>query len=206
MARPSISTGASSGRSRTRAVPPKRMPTRKHSGAAWLLHSRAKKNVKRLMWRLEAVRAKGGGKAIGINSGFRSVNYNDCIGGARASQHMYGTAVDNRMAEVTNRHERDLARGSQFHGIGCYSSLSHNHFDIRLENPKLPGSQAWWWPEKDGAGRDLADDGKPCWGESSRSAAGRGSVETRDTTALLPSERFLESFSLEAEWYGGRGD
>jgi hypothetical protein len=175
-------------------------------GGGMVAPLRAKKNVKRLMWRLEALRAKAGGKAIGINSAFRSVSYNDCIGGARASQHMYGTAVDNRMAEVTNRYERDLARASQFHGIGCYSSLSHNHFDIRLENPKLPGSQYWWWPEQDRDGRDLADDGAPCWGESSRSAAGTDDRSTRTTAALLPSERFLSSFTAEGEWYGGRGD
>ena len=158
------------------------------------------------MWRLEAVRAKAGGKAIGVNSAFRSVSYNDCIGGARASQHMYGTAVDNRMAEVSNRYERDLARASQFHGIGCYSSLSHNHFDIRLENPKLPDSQYWWWPDQDRDGRDLADDGALCWGESSRSAAGTDDRSTKTSAASLPSERFLSSFTAEAEWYGGRGD
>lgn len=173
-------------------------------GGGMVAPLRAKKNVKRLMWRLEAVRAKSGGKSIGINSGFRSVNYNDCIGGARASQHMYGTAVDNRMAHASNRYERDIARASQFHGIGCYSSLSHNHFDIRLENPKLPASQSWWWPQQDGNGRDLADDGAPCWGESSRSAR-RHSAGIGDA-ALLPSERLLTDLSTEAEWYGGLGD
>jgi hypothetical protein len=124
-----------------------------------------KKNVRRLMWRLEALRAKSGGHPIGINSGFRSVAYNDCIGGARASQHMYGTAADNRVAEVDNRSSRELAMTSQFSGVGCYSSLSHNHLDIRVENAGSGTTQFWWWPKTDSKGRHLADDGLPCWGE-----------------------------------------
>ncbi|MFP5353422.1 MAG: D-Ala-D-Ala carboxypeptidase family metallohydrolase, partial [Actinomycetota bacterium] len=81
-----------------------------------------KKNVRRLMWRLEALRAKLGDKPIAINSGFRSVEYNRCIRGASMSQHMYGTAVDMRVVEVSNRKARNYGRGSQVHGIGCYSS------------------------------------------------------------------------------------
>lgn len=170
---------------------------------------RTKNNVRKIMWRLEALRAKAGGKAIAINSAYRGVAYNDCIGGARSSQHMYGTAVDNRMAEVSNRYERDLARVSQISGIGCYSSLSHNHFDIRLENAKLPSAQFWWWPDQDKSGRDLADDGKPCWGEgASAQPAGdeEGGDDGRTTASFIPSETAIESFADQPEWYGGLGD
>jgi hypothetical protein len=125
-----------------------------------------KYSVRKLMWRLEALRAKGGNNPVGINSGFRSVPYNDCIGGARSSQHLYGTGADNRVAKIDNRTARDLARRSQVHGIGCYSGLTHNHFDIRIENFFLGAGQFWWWPEQDAKGRDLASDDKPCWGES----------------------------------------
>ncbi len=130
---------------------------------------KARNYVRRLMWRLEALRAKAGHKAIGINSGFRSVPYNYCIGGARYSQHMYGTAADNRMADVTNRFERNLAKASQVHGIACYSGRSHNHFDLRLENGDLPGARYWWWPARDRQGRDLDAANKPCWGETATS-------------------------------------
>jgi zinc D-Ala-D-Ala carboxypeptidase len=136
-------------------------------GGGMVSARRAKRNVRRLMWRLEAARAKGKG-AIGINSGFRSVRYNDCIGGARSSQHMYGTAADNRMVGVGNHRERRIARRSQFHGIGCYASLTHNHFDIRMDNPHLPSSRFWWWPRRDARGRDLDANGRPCWGERRR--------------------------------------
>jgi zinc D-Ala-D-Ala carboxypeptidase len=137
---------------------------------------RARRNVRRLMWRLESVRAKGR-DPVGVNSGFRSIPYNACIGGARASQHLYGTAADNRMATVTNHRERTLARRSQFHGIGCYSSLSHNHFDVRMDNRHLPTARFWWWPERDKRGRDLDSIGRPCWGERKR-----GSGRPRRTT------------------------
>ena len=167
---------------------------------------RTKKNVKKLMWRLEALRAKAGHKPVGINSGFRSVPYNDCIGGARVSQHMYGTAVDNRMAEVGNRAERDLAKATQFHGIGCYSSLSHNHFDIRLDNKDLEGARYWWWPKRDDSGRDLADDGKPCWGEKSTDGAKTASTAGGETAPLYPSARLVQGLNQSPEWYGGLGD
>ena len=132
---------------------------------------KVKRNVRKLMWRLEAIRAKGGDQPIGINSAFRSVAYNACIGGASLSQHMYGTAADTRMVGVSNRAQRDLARKSQLHGIGCYSSLSHNHLDLRMQNPALPEASFWWWPRRDSFGRDLADDHLPCWGETKRSGS-----------------------------------
>jgi hypothetical protein len=140
-------------------------------GGGMLSAKKVKKNVTRLMWRLEAVRAKGGDNPIGINSGFRSVAYNQCIGGASLSQHMYGTAADTKMAGVSNRRQRDIARGSQTHGIGCYSSLSHNHLDLRLQTHVLAAVQSWWWPRQDEWKRDLADDGHPCLGERKRTAA-----------------------------------
>lgn len=159
---------------------------------------KVKRNVRRLMWRLEAVRAKGGHRPIGINSGFRSVAYNDCIGGARASQHLYGSAADNRMAEVANRAERDLARRSQFSGIGCYGSLSHNHFDIRMDNKDLPATQAWWWPQQDNKDRDLDDNGVPCWGEVKSVA--KASVVGAES--FVPSAREIAAFEAAGELFG----
>ena len=182
---------------------------------------RVKRNVKRLMWRLEAVRKKGGSKPIGINSGFRSVAYNECIGGARASQHLYGTAADNRMVGVDNRTQRRIAKRSQIHGISCYSSLTHNHFDLRIENKDLQGGHFWWWPKKDRRGQELADDGLPCWGERPRRASRAAGATLAHTTnpsvlhdlrhgvtgagSLVPTLEEIELFetSGEAEDLGG---
>ncbi len=160
---------------------------------------RAKRNVKRLMWRLEAVRAKGGSYTVGINSGFRSVAYNDCIGGARASQHMYGTAVDNRMAKTPNQLHRDLAKGSQFHGIGCYSQLTHNHFDLRVDNDDLPGSAFWWWPDKDAQGRDLDERGEPCFIESSSPEQRRQATGASGGDPRVPTLESVRAFAQEGE-------
>jgi len=132
-----------------------------------------KLHVTNVMWRLEAIRARGGGNPIGINSGFRSVAYNRCIGGASLSQHTYGTAADTVMVGVTSRRQRDLARTGQVYGIGCYSSLSHNHLDLRLQNTSLPQTSSWWWPRQDRYRRDLDSASRPCLGETKHIVAGR---------------------------------
>ena len=167
-----------------------------------------KRNVKRMMWRLEALRVKLGDKPIAINSGFRSVAYNKCIGGAGYSQHMYGTAVDLRVVETSNRRSRTVAKSSQAHGIGCYSSLSHNHLDLRMQNEALAGARFWWWPERDEHGRDLADDGLPCYGEikqtSSVSASG-AAVESQKADLREWSRAELDSWKDRGEAANLRG-
>ena len=171
--------------------------------------SLVKTNVRRLMWRLEALRAKTGGHAIGINSGFRGVAYNDCIGGARASQHMYGTAADNRIAEVDNRTGREVAMTTQFSGVGCYSSLSHNHLDIRVENAGSGTTQFWWWPDTDSKGRHLADDGLPCWGEIVRKnvAVARATAGVlRSVAEALPGAGSLVPPAAEVDAFEDAGE
>lgn len=140
-----------------------------------------KENISRLMWRLEALRAKLGDNPIAINSGFRSVAYNECVGGASLSQHLYGTATDFRVADVKNRRTRKVGMASQFYGIGCYSAFTHNHMDLRLENAELPEANYWWWPDEDEEGRHLDETGKPCWGETTE--------QKRISTALLTAVR-----------------
>jgi zinc D-Ala-D-Ala carboxypeptidase len=167
--------------------------------------ARVKRYVRRLMWRLEALRAKGGGHAIGINSGFRSVDYNSCIGGAASSQHMYGSAADQRMADVTNHAERLLGEATDFSGVGCYSQLTHNHFDIRLENSALASSQFWWWPKQNAKGQDLDDQNRPCWGET-----GTASSSHRSRALSMPkvlSTAQVLAFGAAGETGNlGRGD
>lgn len=166
-----------------------------------------KRNVRRLMWRLEALRSKAGGTPIGINSGFRSIAYNDCIGGARASQHLYGTAADNRVAEVDNHTSRELAMTSQFSGVGCYSSLSHNHLDIRVENAASGTTRFWWWPKSDSKGRHIADDGLPCWGEGAKALAARSTaLVVRGVAAAVPGAGSLLPSGAEIEAFEGAGE
>lgn len=170
-------------------------------------HWRVRENVRRLMWRLEALRKKGGDKPIGINSGFRSVAYNKCIGGASLSQHMYGTAVDMRVMETDNRATRNRSRGSQFSGIGCYSQYTHNHLDLRVENEDLSAARYWWWPKQDEQGRDLDSRGDPCWGEKAKTTSGRMVASAVDAVAtwipgadsVLPSPEEIEAFTEAPE-------
>lgn len=163
---------------------------------------RVRKKVRLLMWRLEALRAKAGNRPVGINSGFRSVPYNNCIGGASVSQHLYGTAADMRVAEITNRRTRVVARHSQFHGIACYRKQTHNHLDTRMQNSAYRGGRFWWWPERDGRGRELSEDGRPCWGQSNRGVAARRSS---DGASRNPSAQEIAEFQRKGEVgdYGG---
>jgi zinc D-Ala-D-Ala carboxypeptidase len=170
-------------------------------------------NVKKLMWRLEAVRAKVGDKPIAINSGYRSVPYNKCIGGASLSQHMYGTAADVRVIDRSNRWARNRAKRSQVHGIACYASFTHNHFDLRLDNKQLPQAQYWWWPTRDAKGRDLDVSGGRCWGETAQSkrAAAAFVNATRavdpNWASYVPSRQEGDAFEDGHEpFYNGHAD
>jgi hypothetical protein len=61
--------------------------------------------------------------------------------------------------------------------------MTHNHFDLRIENRDLAGGHFWWWPQRDKKGRDLADDGRPCWGEkASKTSADGASFSLAPTT------------------------
>ncbi|PTX59967.1 peptidoglycan hydrolase-like protein with peptidoglycan-binding domain [Melghirimyces profundicolus] len=100
-----------------------------------------KENVRRLMYKLEALRKKAGNSPVYINSGFRSINHNSNVGGASNSQHMYGIAADIVVSGKSVYQVRDLARTCGFSGNKRYSSF--NHVDSRIEYPY--GAQSWWW-------------------------------------------------------------
>ena len=123
-----------------------------------------KRHVRQMMWRLEAVRSKAHRPVI-VESGFRSVPYNRCIGGATASQHLYGYAADVRIPGLSGEREREIYKRSQIHGVLCYSSSRHTHIDLRLDNRALPYLHQWWWPDRDVRGNHLTPDGSRCYGE-----------------------------------------
>ena len=75
-----------------------------------------------------------------------------------------------------------------------------------MENDELDDARFWWWPEKDGQGRDLADDGKPCWGEESGPRQTQSGSDGSIRAALVPSQSFLTAFESAPEWYEGQGD
>ena len=60
-------------------------------------------NLKRLAALLEEVKKAVGGKAVMINSGFRSKQTNDAVGSKDSSQHRIGCAADIRVPGMTPR-------------------------------------------------------------------------------------------------------
>ena len=71
------------------------------------------------------------GKAVNINSGYRTPTYNKKIGGATYSQHTYGTAVDIRITGIKPKavaqYVETLMPNSG--GIGIYKNFTH--IDVR---------------------------------------------------------------------------
>lgn len=79
------------------------------------------------------------GKAVNINSAYRTPAYNKKVGGATYSQHQYGTAADIRINGVK---PKDLAAYIEtlmpnYGGIGIYPSFVH--VDIRPTKSRWNG-------------------------------------------------------------------
>jgi zinc D-Ala-D-Ala carboxypeptidase len=100
-----------------------------------------KENVRRLMYKLEALRKKAGGRSVTINSGFRSISHNRNVGGASNSQHTYGIAADIVVSGLSPSQVNGIAKTCGFSGIILYSSF--NHVDSRIEYSY--GSQSYYW-------------------------------------------------------------
>ncbi|WP_051569419.1 D-Ala-D-Ala carboxypeptidase family metallohydrolase [Alkaliphilus transvaalensis] len=103
--------------------------------------AQTKENVRRLMWKLEALRRKAGNNPVTITSGFRSISHNASVGGASNSMHVYGIAADLAVANRTVTQVNNIARTCGFSGM--YNMATAVHMDSRIEYPY--GSQSWWW-------------------------------------------------------------
>ncbi|TCP51997.1 putative peptidoglycan binding protein [Tamaricihabitans halophyticus] len=104
--------------------------------------SEVKENVRRLMYKLEAIRKKAGDQPITVNSGFRSKSHNDSVGGASNSQHTYGIAADIVVSGASPGKVTDYAKTTGFSGIITYSGFVH--VDSRVEYPDY-GAGEWYW-------------------------------------------------------------
>ncbi|MBW8706341.1 Zinc D-Ala-D-Ala carboxypeptidase [Streptomyces sp. MBT84] len=105
--------------------------------------TQVKENVRRLMYKLEAVRKKAGNSSITINSGFRSTSYNASVGGASNSMHVYGDAADIVVSGHTTLQVYRIAETCGFSGLEAYTH-SWQHVDSRVQYPSY-GSGSWWW-------------------------------------------------------------
>ncbi len=99
-------------------------------------------NVLLMMFKLEAVRLKGGRRPLRVHSGFRAPEHNRDVGGASNSQHQYGIAADISMDGLTPAQLASICKTSGFSGVKAYRN--HVHVDSRAEFPY--GSRGYWWP------------------------------------------------------------
>lgn len=88
-----------------------------------------------LLLRLEALRAKLGGKSITVNSGYRCSKHNAAVGGEAGSYHMQSVAADIQVSgvapsTVANNAESIFGNG----GLGRYSGFTH--VDVRGYNSR----------------------------------------------------------------------
>ncbi|WP_240627230.1 D-Ala-D-Ala carboxypeptidase family metallohydrolase [Thermoflavimicrobium daqui] len=102
-----------------------------------------KENVRRTMWKLEAMRKKAGERAVTVNSGFRSIKHNKKVGGASNSQHQYGIAADIKIKGYSVSKMFELGKTCGFSGLLTYEAKGFLHVDSRIEYPY--GAQSWLW-------------------------------------------------------------
>ncbi|BCJ38823.1 muramoylpentapeptide carboxypeptidase [Actinocatenispora thailandica] len=99
----------------------------------------AQENVRRTMYKLEALRVKIGNLPIHINSGFRNKQHNADVGGIVGSMHTYGAAADMYVAGLANRVIYQHAETCGFSGLERYT-IDHQHVDSQAEF-----GRSWWW-------------------------------------------------------------
>jgi uncharacterized protein YcbK (DUF882 family) len=73
---------------------------------------------------LEELRANWG-RPVHVNSGFRTAAYNDKIGGADDSRHLYGLAADIVIPNVPPDEVATLAADLGAGGVGRYDTFTH---------------------------------------------------------------------------------
>lgn len=95
-----------------------------------------RENLKRVMWRAEALRHQLGDRALRVTSGFRSRACDRAVGGSGSGQHTYGTAID--LTGISGdpsfcsiaKQARSAGMGGIF-GPGYPGHSDHTHVDIR---------------------------------------------------------------------------
>jgi zinc D-Ala-D-Ala carboxypeptidase len=114
----------------------------------------ARANALVSMWKLQAMRHAMGDRPIDVNGGFRSVACNNAVGGAPASRHLYGDAVD-------------LGAGAQ--GFCALARQARNHGFSEILGPGYTGhndhvhvahrASRFWAAPNCGVAREGLEDG-----------------------------------------------
>ena len=86
----------------------------------------------RLVMVLQSIRDHFGA-AVSINSGYRTPQYNEKVGGVDHSQHCYGTAADITVKGVSVANVAAYARKimPDWGGVGTYEKKGFTHIDVR---------------------------------------------------------------------------
>jgi zinc D-Ala-D-Ala carboxypeptidase len=95
--------------------------------------TQVRENLKRAMWKAEALRHKLGDRPIPVSSGFRDYACNASVGGASNSRHLYGDALD-LVPGPSLCAMAQAARSAGFNGIfgpGYPGHNDHTHVDSR---------------------------------------------------------------------------
>lgn len=82
-----------------------------------------------LIAKLEELRKAAGGKPVRVTSGYRGPEYNQMVGGAKYSRHMFGDAADIRVEGMTSEELAEIAKAVGFPFILPYKK--HLHIDVR---------------------------------------------------------------------------
>lgn len=77
------------------------------------------------------------GKAVRINSAYRTPSYNAQVGGASESQHILGTAADIIIDQITPEQVAQYADQLGMGGVGIYKSFTH--VDVRAGRARWNG-------------------------------------------------------------------
>ncbi|WP_036384878.1 D-Ala-D-Ala carboxypeptidase family metallohydrolase [Muricauda sp. MAR_2010_75] len=91
-------------------------------------------NLERLASNLQALRNYVG-KPVFVNSGLRSVEHNEAVGGVKDSRHLYGQAADIRVDGMTTQQLNDAIEHlvsigeMEQGGLGIYDTWVH--YDVR---------------------------------------------------------------------------
>jgi zinc D-Ala-D-Ala carboxypeptidase len=91
-----------------------------------------KEAARRLMYKLEALRHKVGGREVAVRSGFRSAAHQASLRGPAEGMHGYGGTADITVAGLTTYSVYQVAQTCGFSGLGSYVQ-SWLHCDSRAE-------------------------------------------------------------------------
>lgn len=143
---------------------------------------------------LENIREAAGGKAITINSGYRSPEHNAAVGGVSNSQHVKGTAADIVVEDTDPLTVGQIAEHflNKKGGIGVYQTFTH--VDTRTTRSR--------WDQR--SGKQVVVSGWPGWEEPEMTQAQFDSM-MEDYLARLAQQEPSDWSKEEREWCEDNG-